>query len=81
MFIVADLVSLISQTHLNALANIADPDQAALLRVCSACLWKYDISDSTLVDMTGAQLFSCRVLDSRQRGHGLEPHRRHWFCP
>ena len=25
----------------------------------------------------GAQLLSCRVLDSRPRGCGFEPHRRH----
>ena len=25
----------------------------------------------------GAQWLSCRVLDSRPRGRGLEPHRRH----
>ena len=38
-------------------ANRADTDQAALCKSClirasSVCLWKYDISDPTLVDMT-----------------------------
>ena len=26
----------------------------------------------------GAQWLSGRVLDSRPRGHGFKPHRRHW---
>ena len=29
----------------------------------------------------GAQWLSGRVLDSRQKGRGVEPHRRHWFNP
>ena len=28
-------------------------------------------------DVFGAQWLSGRVLDSRPKGHGLEPHRRH----
>ena len=43
----------------NAFANRSDPDQAALvraksclIRVYSVCLWKCDISDPTLVDLT-----------------------------
>ena len=28
-------------------------------------------------EQTGAQLLSGRVLDSRRKGHGFEPHRRH----
>ena len=33
-------------------ANRAGPDKAALIRVYCVCLWKYDISDPTLVDLT-----------------------------
>ena len=36
----------------NAFANSVDADQTALVRVCSDCLWKYDISDPKLVDLT-----------------------------
>ena len=62
-------------------ANRADPDKATLVTSClsriySVCLWIYDISDSTLV-VSGAQWLSGRVLDSRWRGSGFEPHRRH----
>ena len=45
-------------TPYNAFANKADLDQAALLRVNSVCLWKYDISDPTLMDLTS----NCFVL-------------------
>ena len=30
-----------------------------------------------LISQPGAQWLNGRVLDSRQRGHGLEPHRSH----
>ena len=30
-----------------------------------------------LINELGAQWLSGRVLDSRPRGHGFEPHRRH----
>ena len=34
-------------------------------------------SESTLVKMRGAQWLSGRVLHSRPKGRGFEPHRRH----
>ena len=40
------------ETPFNAFAKRADPDQAALIRVYSFCLWKHDISDPTLVELT-----------------------------
>ena len=47
--------------YFNAFANTADPDQAALksclIRVYSVCLWKYDISDPTLVDLRSNLFF------------------------
>ena len=33
--------------------------------------------DMALLDMRGAQWLSGRVLDSRPKGSGFEPHRRH----
>ena len=41
--------------------NRAEPDQAALVRAAysgsTVCLWKYDISDPMLVDLTSHNLF------------------------
>ena len=37
----------------------------------------YHILVASLTLMEGAQWFSGRVLDSRPRGRGFEPHRRH----
>ena len=39
-------------TPLYTFANRADLDQAALVLLFSVCLWKYDISDPTHVDLT-----------------------------
>ena len=52
MFIIADLVSLtlyLIEKPFNAFVNRAVSDQ---IRVYYNCLWKYDISDPTLVDLT-----------------------------
>ena len=48
----------------NAIANRADPDQAALVKSClirvySVCLWKYEISDPTHVDLTSNFFVLC----------------------
>ena len=37
------------------------------------CLYCTDV----LLNIKGAQWLSSRVLDSRPKGHGFEPHRRH----
>ena len=40
----------------------------------------YEIGD-TLYQTSGAQWLSGRVFDSRPKGRGFEPHRRHCVCP
>ena len=45
------------ETAFNTFANRADPDQAALtqaalVQVYYVCLWKYDVSDPTQLDLT-----------------------------
>ena len=53
-----------------------------LENVCPTVKWDVDILVVLLVSksisaLKGAQWLSGRVLDSRPRGCGLEPHRRH----
>ena len=43
----------------NTFANRADPYQAALVRVYSIYLWKYDISDPTLVNLISIFFVLC----------------------
>ena len=47
------------ETPFDSFANRADPDQAALIRVYSVCLWKYDLADSTLVDLASNFFVLC----------------------
>ena len=47
------------ETPFNVFAIIADPDQAALVRADSVFLWKYDISDPALVDLTSSLCVLC----------------------
>ena len=56
------------------MANIVDPDQTAPIgAVCSGSTLFASILNSS----EGAQWLSGRVLDSRPKGSGFEPHRRH----
>ena len=73
----------------NVFANKADADQTALTscltRVYSVCLWKYDISDPTLVDLASiSSMYQHESSWERSdlvveclRGRGFEPHRHH----
>ena len=54
-----ELTLYLNETRFNAFANKADQDQAALARVYSICLWKYDLSDPTLVDLTSNFFVLC----------------------
>ena len=50
------------ETHFNAFANRADPDRiynSCIIRVCSVCLWKYDIADPTLVELASNFFVLC----------------------
>ena len=54
-------------------ANTVTPEQTADLGpLCLQCRLPRNISRRE-----GAQWLSGRVLDSRPRGHGFKPHRRH----
>ena len=51
----------------------------ASLKVCNVCyIFPYKQQNANLHQkQMGAQWLSGRVLDSRPKGHGFEPHRRH----
>ena len=53
------------------MANSVDPDQTEQSVLGPRCLLLYSI-------FMEAQWLSGRVLDSRPRGRGLEPHQRHY---
>ena len=57
------LTTYLIETPFNVFSNIGDPDQAALMscliRGYSVCLWKYDISDPTKVDLTSNFFVLC----------------------
>ena len=64
------------------MANSMDPDQTAPIgAVCSGSTMFASILNSSVMLgnylQQGAQWLSGRVLDSRPKGRGFEPHRRH----
>ena len=50
--------------------------EASTVFVCGLCV-AVQQTLTLVITFEGAQWLSGRVLDSRSRGHGLEPHRHH----
>ena len=53
-------------------------DQSSFTTWHLYCVRKIDYNANILLHYKGAQWLSGRVLDSRPRGRGFKPHRRHW---
>ena len=66
IFILYLLALYLIETPLNAFADRADPGQAVLQELPDQgllCIWKYNISDPTLVDLTSNFFVLCTITN------------------